>query len=139
VQARVLLEDGSFKRAARKPVFGWGFNSVDRAKAQAGFTAQDVQQFGVSSTSHNSYLTVLVQYGSVGLLLLTIPWLAIGWRAIRDVALRPELRWFTVGTLGLLFVFVVDSNAGDFRYFSFVPALPWIFLGFLRRRQLAEG
>jgi O-antigen ligase len=136
---RFALEHWSLKLAGEKPVFGWGYNSFYQAKTSAGFTAQDVQRFGTSSTSHNTYLTVLVDYGAAGLLLLLIPWLVIAWRAIKDIAARPELRWFTVGALAALLVYFFANNVGDFKYFSFVPVIPWVLLGLLRRRQLAKS
>jgi O-antigen ligase len=139
VQMRFQLQDWSLKLAEDKPLFGWGFNSFDQAKSSAGFTAQDLQRFGTSSTSHNTYLTVLVDYGIIGLLLFVTPWVAISWRTLKTAPARPDLRWFTVGALAALVVYVVANNAGDFKYFSFVPAVPWVLLGLLRRRQLAEG
>ena len=97
-----------------------------------------MQRFGTVNTSHNTYLTVLVEYGTVGLLLYLLPWLLLSLRTLKDIAARPDLRWFMVGALGALVVFAFTANAGDYQYFSFVPAVPWILLGLLRRRQLAE-
>jgi O-antigen ligase len=139
VEIRLQLERWSWKLAEKKPVFGWGYNSFDRAKALAGFTAADLQKNGTSSTSHNSYLTVLVDYGIIGLILLLIPWLVIPWRAFKNVVRRPDFHWFTIGAVAGLIVYVAAANGNDFRFFSFLPAIPWALLGLLRRRQLAEG
>jgi O-antigen ligase len=138
VQVRFQLEHWSLKLAEDKPLFGWGYNAFDRAKESAGFTAEDFQLNRTSSTSHNSYLTILVNYGGLGLLLLVIPWLVIIWRTIKKIPAQPDLPWFSVGALAALLVYIVANNAGDFRFFSFVPAVPWVLLGFLRRRQLTE-
>ena len=89
-----------------------------------------------STTSHNTYLTILVQYGGIGLALLLVPWLTIGWRAVGDAFRHPEMRWFVSGSLGTIAIYVFTANANDFRFFSFIPALPWLFLGLLRRHQL---
>jgi len=138
VDVRLSLEKWSLKLAEKKPVFGWGYNAFNEAKQTAGFTAQDLQVNGTSSTSHNSYLTILVNYGAFGLLLFAIPWIVIPWRAIKSRPSQSESPWFMFGALAALFVFAVANNTGDFKYWSFVPAVPWILLGLLRRRQLVE-
>jgi O-antigen ligase len=139
VQVRVLLQDWSLKLAEEKPLFGWGYNSFDRAKQSVNLTAGEAQKSGLATTSHNTYLTILVDYGIIGLLLVAIPWLTILWGAFKDVARRPNSRWFTVGALAALVVYVVANNGNDFKYFSFLPAVAWILLGLLRRTQLAGG
>jgi O-antigen ligase len=93
--------------------------------------------FGTTNTSHNTYLTILVELGFVGLAIFVIPWLVIPWRAIRGGMHDPRSMWFVLGSVSALFVFVAAANAGDFKFFSFVPAIPWILLGLLRRNQLA--
>jgi O-antigen ligase len=138
VEVRFALERWSWELIKQKPVFGWGYNSFDTAKAAAGLSAADRARFGTTSTSHNSYLTVLVEYGAVGFALLAVPWLVIPARAFREAVRSPSSRWFLVGSLGAIVVYVLANNAGDFKYFSFVPALGWALLGLLRRRQLAE-
>jgi O-antigen ligase len=138
VHVRLLLERWSLKLAEDKPLFGWGYNAFDQAKASAGFTAEDLQLNRTSSTSHNSYLTILVNYGVLGFLLLVVPWIVIMWRSFKNIAVQADLPWFTVGALAALLVYIVANNAGDFRFFSFVPAVPWVLLGLLRRRQLSE-
>jgi O-antigen ligase len=138
VQVRFALERWSWKLIAQKPVFGWGYNSFDKAKAQTGLSAQDRARFGTSSTSHNSYLTVLVEYGGLGFLLFAVPWVVIFGRGFAEAIRSPGSRWFLSGVLGAIFVYVLANNAGDFKYFSFVPAVAWALLGVLRRRQLAE-
>jgi O-antigen ligase len=138
VQVRLALERWSWKLAEKKPFFGHGYDSFFQAKTAAGFSAEDLQQFGTSSTSHNTYLTVLVDYGSIGLLLLLIPWVVVPWRALRNVALRPDLRWFVFGAVAAVLLYFISRNTGDAKVFSYVPAVPWVLLGLLRRRQLAE-
>jgi O-antigen ligase len=134
-----LLQHWSLKLAEDKPLFGWGYNSFDRAKQSVSFTADETQKSGLATTSHNTYLTILVDYGIIGFLLVAIPWFTILWRAFKDVARRPDSRWFTVAALAALVVYVVANNGNDFKYFSFVPAVAWILLGFLRRTQLTDG
>ena len=138
VDIRRDLEHWSWKLAQKRPVFGWGYGSFDRAKAEAGFTAEDIALNGTSSTSHNTYLTVLVQYGFVGLFLFVVPWLVIAWRALKATVRRLDVRWYTVGALLALAVFCVANNASDYKSVSFAPAIAWALLGLLRRRQVVE-
>ena len=138
VNIRRDLEHWSWKLLEKRPVLGWGFNSFDRAKASAGFTAEDLQLNGTSSTSHNTYLTVLVEHGLIGFFLLVLPWIVIPWRALNAAVKRPEARWYTAAALSALLVYVVANNGGDFKYFSFVPAVAWVLLGLLRRSQHVE-
>jgi O-antigen ligase len=139
VQVRVLLDRTSWKLAKEKPLFGWGYNSFNDAAASAGFAAVSVDKYGAVITSHNTFLTVLVNQGIVGLVLLLVPWIVIPWRAFRNVAGRVDLRWLTIGAPAAVGTYFVAANTTDFKYFSFVPAIPWLLLGLLRRQQLAES
>jgi O-antigen ligase len=138
VQVRAQLDKVSWKLAKEKPLVGWGYNSFDQAAASAGFAAVSVDKYGAVITSHNTFLTVLVNQGIIGLFLLLLPWVVIPWRAIKGVAGRADLRWFSVGALAALGTYFVAANTTDTKYFSFVPAIPWVLLGLLRRQQLAE-
>jgi O-antigen ligase len=145
VEARVLIQDWSLKLAAERPLFGWGYDSFDRAKNAARLSSGELPaSVGIANTSHNSYLTILVEYGAVGLALLAIPWLLIPWRALRTAVREPpgmrepQSRWFVVGAVAALIIFVLSANTIDVKYFSFVPAVPWLLLGILRRPQLAR-
>jgi O-antigen ligase len=140
VQARLLIQDWSWKLAMQRPVFGWGYGAFDRVKNRANFSSGSVPlSFGTTNTSHNTYLTVLVELGVVGFLLSVVPWLAVAWRAVRDGWRDPQATWFVMGAVASLLVAVVAANADDFRFFSFVPAIPWVLLGLLRRKQLLEA
>jgi O-antigen ligase len=138
VQARVLLDHESWRLAKEKPLFGWGYNSFNQAAESTGFAAVSVDKYGAVITSHNTFLTVLVNQGIIGLFLLLVPWVVIPWRAFKKAALRAELRWFNVGALAAFGAYFAAANTTDFKYFSFVSAIPWVLLGLLRRHQLAE-
>jgi O-antigen ligase len=138
VEIRVELQRISLQLAQQRPIFGWGYDSFDRVKyggtvGSANLSRSDV----LSSTSHNSFLTVLVEHGFGGLGLLLLPWLVIGRRAFRDMVRYPDARWFLVGALGAVAVNVISASTYDWRFFSFVPALTWLFFGLVRRDQLA--
>jgi O-antigen ligase len=140
VQARVLIQDWSIKLAQEKPLFGWGYGSFDRVKNEkaATFASHGIPvAYGTSNTSHSTYLTVLVEYGGIGLLLGLAPLLLISWRAASRARVRPDARWLLTGLVAAVVVYAVSASTLDMRFFSLVPSLPWLFLGFLRRDELA--
>jgi O-antigen ligase len=134
IEARVVIQDWSLKLAKRKPILGYGYDSFDRVKNSANFTAGALPvSLGLNSTSHDTFLTVLVQYGGVGLLILLLPQAVIMLLAAsRARAPSPE-RWLLVGGIGAVLVVALSASTLDLRFFSFVPAVPWLFLGLMRR------
>jgi O-antigen ligase len=137
VEIRVELQRLSLQLAAKRPIFGWGYDSFDRVKQVGSFSGSVSRSEVLSSTSHNTFLTILVDYGVVGLGLLLMPWLVIGWRSLGEIVRHPAARWFVVGSLAVVGVNAISACTYDFRFFSLVPALTWLFLGLLRRHQLA--
>jgi O-antigen ligase len=136
VQARALIRRWSLELAAERPFTGWGYNSFDRVKNSSELESGSIPRaFGTQNTSHDTWLTVLVEYGVTGLLLLVIPWLAIVYRGLKDAMARNDMRWFLAGATGAIAVYVVTASTIDMRFFSFVPAVPWIILGLMRRAQ----
>jgi O-antigen ligase len=136
IEGRLLLQDWSLQLAGERPLFGWGYNSYDRVKNSARLSSGNVPRSFGDPTSHNTFLTVLVEYGAVGLILMLLPWLVIIWRAVRDALARPETSWFLIGSVAAVAVYVINASTFDMRFFSIVPAVPWLLLGLLRRMQL---
>jgi O-antigen ligase len=136
IQARLVLQKASFTLAARRPVFGWGEGSFNAVKNAANLQSQDPAALAYN-TSHNSFLTVLVELGIFGLALLLLPWFIIGRWAVSAALRMPGDRWLLAGVVGALVVYVISASTYDARFFSFVPALPWILLG-VARRVLSE-
>jgi O-antigen ligase len=135
VQTRVIIQNWSFKLAREKPVLGWGYGSFDRIKNSAtnlGGTA-DQTKLGQGSTSHDTFLTILVELGGVGLALFLLPWLIIGRRLLVFVRSPGPERWFGLVCLATCAVFFISAATFDMRFFSFVSVLPWIALGCGRR------
>jgi O-Antigen ligase len=139
VDVRLALQKASFSLAERKPILGWGYGSFDKVKTDVqlsgtiGAVAAEAAVEG--STSHNTFLTVLVEYGTVGLLLLVVPWLWISWYAVRRIRERSPERWLYVGGLGVVFVIAFTGGTLDLRFFSFVPMVLWLFLALMRRAE----
>ena len=134
VQARVILQDWSIRLAKEKPILGWGYDSFDRVKNSANFSAGLLPiALGLGSTSHDTYLTILVEYGGVGLLLLLGPFAVVLVRSLRRARAPSPDRWLLIGASAAILVIILTGATIDYRFFSFAPAVPWLFLGLLRR------
>jgi O-antigen ligase len=135
VEGRVLLQDWSLRLAVEKPITGWGYQSFDRVKNASDFSTRGLPpSYVLASTSHDSYLTVLVEYGSVGFLLLMLPLIVLsisGGRALGRAG--PETQWLIVASLASITVCIVTGATLDYRFFSFALMLPWVFLAMIRR------
>lgn len=137
VQIRVVIDSLSTKLAEKKPVLGWGYGSFDDVKSSVEFntgpfTRDEVLKF----TSHNTFLTVLVETGAVGLLLLVLPWLILARRSLLAAARRGPHQWILVGLLGMLGVWILSAGTFDMRFFSLASALPFLAVGLMRRLEL---
>jgi O-antigen ligase len=134
VQARSGLQDWSLQLAAQKPVFGWGYGSFDRVKNTSELTAAGgipIRNL-LENTSHNTYLTILVETGAIGLLLYVLPFLILAGRGAARARARSPDSWIIAGTIASLFVIVLSAVTLDLRFFSFAQMLPWVLLGILR-------
>jgi O-antigen ligase len=136
IQTRVVLQKASFMLAEQRPIFGWGYGSFNTVKNEADLQTEDPAALAYN-TSHNTFLTVLVELGTVGLAILLLPWFIIGGRAISAARRISDTRWLFAGVIGALFVYAISVCTYDARFFSFLPALPWILLG-VARRALSE-
>jgi O-antigen ligase len=136
VDLRVELERWSLKLAEERPLLGWGFGSFNRVVRASHFSSGNLSSEELkANSSHNTFLTILVEYGSIGLALFVLPWLVIGGRALALARRSPDVRWLSLGCVAALVVYAFAANAIDFGSFSFVPAVPWLLLGLLRRQQ----
>lgn len=135
VETRVVLQNWSLKLAQKKPIFGWGYGSFDRIKNNSIELAATAKQekLGQGSTSHDSFLTILVELGAVGMLLYLAPWLVIGRRLLKLVTRPGPERWWGLVCLVACAVYLVSAATFDMRFFSFAWALPWVALGLGRR------
>jgi O-antigen ligase len=132
---RIALQDVSIKLAEQKPLLGWGFGSFDQAKRDLGVTGSDPTLATVANaTSHDTFLTTLVELGPPGLLLFLATWIVVAWRSVKRVRYAGADRWLFAAALGALGVYVVSAGTLDMRFFSFVPMLAWLAAGLARRR-----
>jgi O-antigen ligase len=121
-----------------RPILGWGFDSFDRVKNETELPfvpglPSNIYRYAQAHTSHNTYLTVLVELGVVGLLLLLAPFAAIVARALARARAVTADRWIAAAAAGSLVVVFLNGLTLDYRFFSLVPALPFVMLAILRR------
>jgi O-antigen ligase len=139
VEERVIIDRWSLELAGRKPILGWGYGSFDKVKDSAnlstGSSSIPYSQV-IKYTSHNTYLTILVELGGVGLALLIIPWIVVARSSFRLIRADPSNAWLIVGSLGVLGVSAINAGTYDMRFFAIAWLLPWLALGLLRRRTL---
>ncbi|MBA3844319.1 MAG: O-antigen ligase family protein [Actinobacteria bacterium] len=135
VQTRVVIQNWSLKLASQKPILGWGYGSFDRVKNTAtDLQGTDLEQkLGTSSTSHDTFLTILVELGAIGLVLFLAPWAIILWRLRQFIRVPSEHRWFGIVCIATPIAFALGATTFDLRFFSFIGAVPWIAMGCGRR------
>jgi O-antigen ligase len=144
VEIRVAIQDVSLNLAAEKPVLGWGYNSFDAVKNASEFVAAAGAKGGVAlasvldTTSHNTYLTILVELGVLGLLVYALPFAILCFRAVMTRP-PPDQSWVKAVALGSLLVIALTASTLDFRFFSFALMLPFVFLAILRRMTAPEA
>ena len=133
IDTRVLIQQWSLDLAREKPVLGWGYGSFDRVKNQSRFSSGTFNRTaGLANTSHDTFLTILVELGLVGLVLWATPLVAAFLGILRGA--RAQMDWEVAALLGTVIVYLVSALTFDMRFFSFVPALPWIAAGLARRK-----
>jgi O-antigen ligase len=138
VEGRLLIDSWSIKLFERRPITGYGYGSFDAVKNAAQLSPGNLPlASGIDYTSHNTFLTILVELGALGLLLLAFPWLKVTYEALRGVMSRsvPD-PWLVVGCAGMVGTYVLTGLSTDMRFFSIVPALAWIAVGMMRGQLL---
>jgi O-antigen ligase len=140
VEARLVLQEISFKLAEERPIIGWGYDSFDRVKFDVPITSSSLPLSTVlESTSHDTFLTILVEFGAIGLVLFVLPFAAVIWRALRYARRAGPDQWFYVAGLGTITVIGITAGTLDYRFYSFIPMLAWMFLGLVRRQTITDA
>jgi O-antigen ligase len=139
VEERVILNRWSLELAGRRPLLGWGYGSFDSVKNSANLSTGNssiTYAQAIKYTSHNTYLTILVEMGGIGLGLLLVPWLLVARSSVGLARARLPDAWLVVGFLGVLGVWIINAGTFDMRFFAMAWVLPWLAAGVLRRRTL---
>ncbi len=112
----------ALKEFEQKPLFGWGSGSLDI------LTAKRYPTEGFS-TSHNTFVTMLVDDGllvSLLFLALIISWLLHAAQAIHRSGRNSFERSAAAVFLGFMLIYLVSGMALELRYFDYINALLWI-------------
>jgi O-antigen ligase len=135
VQARAAID-----LISGKPILGWGYGQYDEAKTRLDTSSGNLpEQSLYFYTSHNTFLTILVELGIVGLIILLLPWAIVVGKTLRRARAPSGFAgWLTVSLVAVIAVYVLTALTTDMRFFSFVPALSWVAVGLLRRRLWDE-
>jgi O-antigen ligase len=137
VTPRVVMTDVALDLFQKRPVFGQGYATFDQVKLTLPIPPKDLY-IVQTTTSHNTFLTVLAESGVVGLALLVLPWVVIGWRAVAAGRRGLVDQWIVGGCVGAAATYAIGAATYDSRFFPLLPALLWIALG-LARKALAEA
>lgn len=140
VQFRAAIQGLSLHLAGQKPLLGWGYGSFDRVKDASGAVpAGEIGMSVLTYTSHNTYLTMLVELGGLGLLLYAVPFVAFSLEGLRRARTRGPDSWVFAAALASLAVIVLTGATLDYRFFSFALMLPWVCLAILRRSAMTAA
>jgi O-antigen ligase len=134
-ESRVIQNGASLKMIEARPWLGWGYGNYERYNREFVARVGDVA-VQKSTTSHNTYLTLTVEMGLVGLALYAF---SVAWWLF--LSLRVWRRLPRAGVLGrsmlvLLWLLILDhvivSNFMDMiRYNLFGTTVFWMALGFI--------
>jgi O-antigen ligase len=130
---RVALSQVALNLFWQRPLFGHGYSTFDQAKLSLS-VPPGAAEFVDTLTSHDTYLTVLAEMGSVGLALLVVPWIVIGWRALISGRRGTVPPWLVGGSVGATAAFCISVTTYDARFFPLVMAVPWVALGLVRQQ-----
>ncbi len=140
VQGRSVIAKASLELATERPLVGWGYGQFDEAKRNVDIDTGSVSQASLYRyTSHNTYLTILVELGVIGFVLAFLTWLIVVWSTIRRLPTMPYPPWFTHSLLAMIGVVALTALTTDMRFFSFVPGLAWVAVGLLRRGMWSQS
>jgi O-antigen ligase len=137
-KARIVLANAGKKMFYARPILGWGFanyNRYDQKFMERVGDTNPTKKQKKGTTSHNTYLTILAEMGSVGFFFYFFPliwWLGFTIKALprlpREGFWSRRLlivMWMSLG------VQIVISQAIDMRFFPYCLTLFWINLGFI--------
>lgn len=132
---RVIQVVAALRMINEKPVFGWGFLNYDLYKEGFKTNVGTIENQS-TSTSHNTFLSILAELGIVGFSLYMLPfiwWLIVSfkmWKKLPDDGWMGK-SWLMVFWLFLLFLFTVNNFLDMIRFHLIGNALWWIGLAFV--------
>ncbi len=144
IYGRIGRIQASFHMFEVHPIFGWGYRQMDTHFVE--YLRQIpyfVQINYVGGVSHFTLLTILVEFGVVGLALYVVPIFLILKRSVRAARMMPRQGFWSRELVAVIWISIVvflwTSSTMDMKYFPFALSLFWFLLGALASlTELAE-
>jgi O-antigen ligase len=130
---RLVVYNTAWQMFKVRPFFGWGYETYDRYDRP--FQSRVANHVSKDLTSHNTYLTVLVERGAIGFLIYYFPafWLLL--LTFRVWSRVPNHGFWSRKLLLILWLMilfeVVVGNFTDTKRLTFVFTMWWITLGLI--------
>jgi O-antigen ligase len=134
-EGRVVLLNAGLRMVAAKPLFGWGYDTYDLYDSEFKEPVGDIPVRS-DSTSHNTYMTLVVELGLFALLLYLFP---VTYWLLASLSVRkrlPSHGFWSRRLLGILwlvvFAHVIASSFMDMiRFRPFGTTMWWLTLGLI--------
>lgn len=132
---RVVGNMASLRMIEAKPLFGWGYQNYDLYDRQFQSRVGDVA-IRHDITSHNTYLTLMVEMGLIGFLLYMYPalhWLVLSvktWKRFPDGGFWSR-RLLLMLWLTMVHMFVVSNAMDMIRFHAFGTTIWWMALALI--------
>jgi O-antigen ligase len=135
VYDRIVITDAMIQMIQIKPIFGWGYNTLNDHIAQFYRVVGAASMYHGLITSHNTYLTIMTEQGVIGLLLYMFPLL---WCFFFTIRVWQRVPWEGIWNRKLLAIlwlyeiaYFIVANIIDMRFFPFNLSLSWMTLGLI--------
>jgi O-antigen ligase len=135
-ESRLVQDAASLRMIEERPAFGWGYDNYLRFNREFVGRVGDSIAVSRATTSHNTYLTLTVEFGLVGISLYmfgAVAWLWFTLRVRRRMPERGFANWKFVVLLWLLVAdhFIVSNFMDMVKYNLFGTTVWWIALGLI--------
>ncbi len=133
IESRIIMNSAGFRMMVEEPLFGRGYGTYDLYDWEY---MQPVGQMEATNyelataTSHNTYLTILVETGLVGLILYLLPTLYFLSRTVSDWDSVDDKAYLILLWMLILIVQIAGQIA-DLRFFPFILAYWWFALALI--------
>jgi O-antigen ligase len=135
INDRLVIYDALIQMIEHKPLFGWGYETVDRFSSQFYRSVGNAPVLNKYLTSHNTYLTIMAELGLVGFIFFIFPF---AYWLVKSIRVWPRLPATGTRSRPMLVVlwlaalhFFIVSNTMDMRFFSLGLGLWWLTLGLI--------
>lgn len=134
-EGRIILFNTGLRMIEAKPLFGWGYGNYDRYDNQFKTAVGEIVVRS-DSTSHNTYLTIMAEFGLIAFLFYVLPFVYWLMQSIKVWGRLPQYGIWSRRTLSLLWLVIIAhivvSNFMDMiRFHEFGTTIWWLTLGLI--------